>query len=135
MALVTMILTILIIIGLFYGGRWVYRELNTDEATTTPTTQTTPTVNAPQNPPAGNQNNAQTGGTLPAGESENSNSGSAESSAQSTNQSTSQTQPTQTTTANNNLPNSGPGETFAVALLAFAIAYIYRLFKLAKKSD
>ena len=137
LALLTMVLTVLVILGLFYGGRWVYRELTKDE----PTTTTNPTVNAPQNTdqsgesgpavlPSGEENNTSTN-TQP---SPSTNSGTGTS-----NQGSSSTQSTQgannQSIANSNLPNSGPGEVITIALAAAAIGYSTKLYLTYKKQS
>lgn len=129
MALVTMILTILIIIGLFFGGRWVYRELISNDQQ-----PSTPTVNAPA---VTEQTTVPQSGvtTLPAGESaENSqaqasnpptvNGGTQQPVTSSTNATSGQT--------TNILPNSGPGSVALLALIVATGTYLSRIFYLAR---
>lgn len=128
MALVTMALTVLIIVGLFYGGRWVYRELNNQDAAK-------PTVTAPANPSDSKEISGVT--SLPSDE-PSSATRSDQSSAGSTTNPTGPT--TNTTNTSNNtsgtqtqIPDTGPGEIFAIALIAVVCGYLLRAKMLAQK--
>lgn len=143
MAIVTMLLTVLIILGLFYGGRWVYRELTKDDANPQPA----PTVTAPQNPPT-QTNQGVT--TLPSGESSTSNSGQSGTSntgggtpapsgtsttGGTSNTGSSSTSGSSATNTPSEIPNSGPGEVIMVSVIAAIAGYLVMASKLARKTD
>ena len=121
-AVATMFLTILIVLGLFFGGRWAYRQIVDNDKKDTPTVQTP--SQAGQNP--------QQVTTLPGDGSEGSTSGSA------------QTNPTNTSggvvsestaSATASLPNSGPGEVISIALIAGLGAYVARLYFVSRQNS
>jgi cytoskeletal protein RodZ len=121
MAAITILLTVLIIIGLFYGGRWVYRELNDSQVDE-------PTVTAPVNSPTPQSTENKEVATLPAGESNDSNSAS---------QPTTGTPVTSSTNATARTPSqiakSGPGETMLIAISSATLAYVASLYYFSRQ--
>ena len=125
MALITIALTVLIIIGLFYGGRWVYNQIN-DETTTTPT------VNAPANTSTSQPSSESGVKTLPSGESTTDTAtNSSQSTASNTPTATSST--SVTATPSSKIPDSGPGDVLLIALGASIVGYLLRIKKKKKK--
>ncbi len=124
-AIVVMALTVLIIFGLFYGGRWVYRQINE-----TPVSQ--PTVTAPANPPA--EQRAENSGVtaLPSDEPSNASSPSGTQPAAST-----PVAPGNNVAAGgaSQIPNSGPGDVFAVTLLAIFVGYLFKVKSFTRKTN
>ena len=129
MALVTMILTILIIIGLFFAGRWVYRELIADEKSAQPT------VNAPVATSTESSTQATTGGTtsLPAGEGTTGQPNGGTAPVTSSTNATAGSSASTTSASSNALPDSGPGTTIAITAVIAATAYFLRLYQLSRK--
>lgn len=63
-ALITLLVTVAIAVGLFYGGRWVYRKLNKKTATPQ-TTQETSTLPGLENTTQPTEDSKQTNGVTP----------------------------------------------------------------------
>lgn len=110
LALVTLAVTAIIIMALFFGGRWAYRKLRHKTGNTTsvvikpvtaPTTDSTPTS---ENTSPSNGNGNVNGPANPAP----------------TPNSATPT-PIPTPTGKTNLPNTGPGDTLAVFIFTFVL--------------
>jgi hypothetical protein len=118
LALGTLVVTILLALGLFFGGRWIWRSaFENDKQPTNVATQTskdkkTDTDQAPAGTPA--PSTAPSRNTTPSSRQPNSGSRT----------------PTSTPrTGDNNLPNTGPGDTLAVFVGATLIGYLlHRLY-------
>jgi cytoskeletal protein RodZ len=134
LAALTLVVTVIIVLGLFLGGRWVYRKVaNKDDNNTTQTTQTN--QQAEQSPATTPQESSNSSSTNQPGNSNSSTNPSSNSSTtedsntqgtvnaptQSNNPSSVSTQPTQTSS---NLANTGPGETIAVFVLVSVAGYL-----------
>ncbi len=126
---VTLILTVMIVLGLFFGGRWAYRKItNKDNTTNTQTAET----NQPNKPAEQSPSNQSPSSSSPSS-TDNSNTSSP-------NNSSSQTSPSQGSVAaptqtNNpasvpsgptqtSVPNTGPGQTITVFALVSLAGYI-----------
>ncbi len=126
LGLATLLATILLVLGLFLGGRWIYREL-TNKNDETQTTNQAASTSAPTSAPS----------------SDTSGSGSSnKSSSSSSDQQSSSNQSSTSTSSNNNtdnsagtgdnsgsMPDTGPGNLLSVFLLSSLVAYSgHRLF-------
>ncbi len=122
----TLIITVLIVLGLFFGGRWAYRKIaNKDNKSGTQTAQTNqPTEQSPASQ-APSSNNSSSGSPSSGSTSGNTNSQSSTSQGnvaaptQTNNPSSVPAGPTQTS-----VPNTGPGETIAVFALVSLAGYL-----------
>lgn len=124
LAFVTLAVTVLVVLGLFFGGRWAYRKITQkDKPIVT-------TVQAPQSPPSSsnsgnNSSSGSSGPTRPSG-----NQGSTPPPAPSgsaTNAPASQTSPPQGSNVAAT-PNTGPGDTLGVFVVATAVGIgLYQL--------
>lgn len=129
LALVTLAVTAIVIIGLFFGGRWVYRKLrnNTSEPTAVvtqkpaePIKSGTEAPNPNPTPPAPESTNPTPApGTVNAPTNPTPNPSSTQTNPPAA------TNPSPTQTNNTNLPNTGPGDMLSVFVLVSIIAYIY----------
>ena len=134
LAIVTLLVTVAVLVGLFFAGRWTYRQLTKKKATTTTQTITTDTATSttPSVP-----SSASTGSSTPSTTSNSSNTTSGSGTA------AQGVTPTQSATTNTNaqaavttVPNTGPGNTVAVFAAVVVISYVahrkYTLNKLSK---
>jgi hypothetical protein len=103
LALGTLILTLILASGLFFGGRWAYRKLAGKDRTPV-TTQEQPAEDTPASGTQGSTTNGQSSASGPTGTSSTSTS----------TPSGSGVAPA-STTASGNLPNTGPGEVLGLA--------------------
>lgn len=113
----TLILTILLAFGLFYGGRWLYRTVTDDNTNETATTQQTSSQPQPEQP---------SGASEPSGNSDNKNQNQgndSESNEPSVDESENGDQPSSSNLKDGeDLPNTGPSSTVAVFVLTSAVA-------------
>jgi len=134
----TLVLTVLIVLGLFFGGRWVYRKIaNKDNGNQTAQTNQ-PAEQSPASQQPSSNNGSSENTTPPSPSSGNTSSppasqptpsqGNVNAPTQSNNPSSVSTKPTQT-----NLANTGPGETIAVFVLVSLAGYLGYSTYLRKK--
>ena len=103
----TLIVTVLVVMGLFFGGRWTYRKFR-------PQNQPVAVTNVAQDAsPQTPDSTPQTSGSSPVGST---------SAPAPTSTPTNTTPTTQKSTSN--LPSTGPGDTVAIFILVTIIAYI-----------
>lgn len=118
LAIGTLFATIIVVLGLFFGGRWTYRKLANNPKKPTVGVQKAPVsdqANKPSNPSTATTS---TPATNPP----------ANSSANSTPQNST---PTASTTANsNNLPSTGPGDIVAVFFITSVMGYVLHYQKI-----
>jgi cytoskeletal protein RodZ len=141
MAIASLIVTVAILIGFFYGGRWLYRKITNNDETKPTTTSQTDT-----NKPTSTQNGAtdadknkdtNTSGTVTAPSTSNGISGSIGGSTTTPAQGVSPSQPTSTNqsavAATTNIPNTGIELNIALVIGIIALGYGVRLRTLRKK--
>jgi cytoskeletal protein RodZ len=121
-ALATLVVTVLIALGLFYGGRWAYRSVfKKDNKPTTAVVENNDKQSATTNENAPNTGTSSTSTSQPSP---------APSSNTATNPATTTTPQATGTTAgrNNGLPNTGPGDVIAIFVVtAIAGTITHRL--------
>jgi cytoskeletal protein RodZ len=138
----TLLATILIALVLFFGGRWIYRNVTNKDSNGNQTATTQQASNSDNNktgqttaPSSSSSNSSSSGSTSqsnpPSSSTSNpttppsssTNQGTVAAPTQANNPNSVSNQPTQTTRSSNNLANTGPGETislfFAVSLLGY----------------
>lgn len=136
MAIGTLILTILVVLGLFYGGRWAVRKIknrnNTSVAVHTEKVSSTNTSKSESGNSETSQNTGTSGAT--SSTSANSTSSTSNSSATSAPASSSTTPAANSaqSNANSRLTNTGPGDTFAIFMAVSVLAYFVHRFYLTK---
>lgn len=121
LAVVTLAGTVIVVLGLFFGGRWVYHKVaHKNQPTTT------------QNPQTSSSNTESSGS--------GSSSGSASSSSNSTPPASSNNPPKPTTSSgttpapnNSATPNTGPGDTMAAFIIASALGFVVYELRLRGK--
>lgn len=127
----TLVITVLIVLGLFFSGRWVYRKIANKDDNSTQTAQTNqPAEQSPSGSSQNSDSDSNSDASRDGGSSNSSTSSSSTSSTNTgtvnaptqTNSSTPATQPTQTT--NSNLANTGPGQTVAIFVLVSVAGYL-----------
>lgn len=133
LALITLIVTVLLVLGLFFGGRFIYRKVRGTDKPAPVAVQTdnddqeaqNPTPSTPANPPTVQAPQGSTPSQLPSD---------GTTSPTTTAPNGTGTTPTQTTTPtpDGNLPNSGPGDTLAIFLAVSVLAYVAHRRFLAK---
>jgi len=127
MAIISLLITVAVVSGLFFGGRWVYQKIAHRNDTKQTTTQTTSTASSNSS----NTNSA----TTP------SNSSNKESSTDFpsvvSDQAASTSVPSNvrnTSTTNSNIPNTGPGES-ALVVIASVFVLSYRISLRKQKAN
>lgn len=156
LAIATLLITIAIILGLFFGGRWVYRKIKNRNTTTTTQTQSNTTDDANKNTSSSSnesskssgsngsatagsgsstQNNASTAnGSAGSSASSSAAKGSSTSSGTSSNGSAStSTGVVPPTAARTSIPNTGPGDTVAVFIGVTIAGYLIHRYLIAAK--
>lgn len=135
LALVTVLITVLVVLALFYGGRWAYRKFhhNTKKAVSTVQKAIDDTSDTATTGESGSTNsNGTTGSSSSSSSSTNSTSATTGTSG-STTPSTSTTQSTTpsgtsngqyTTNGGKQLANTGPGDSLAIFLGVSVLAYV-----------
>ncbi len=128
LALGTLLATVLLAVGLFFGGRWIYRKVthkNTPVATTSQPSNQTSTTPSTSSSGAGSSSGSSSSQSSPSTSSQSTTSGSS-----STSSSSGSTPPssssTSQTTQNTKIPNTGPGDmaaVFVVVSLITALAH------------
>lgn len=130
LALATLAVTLLVAVGLFFGGRWVYRKATHKNVATTKTSQPATTESAPANSSSPSSTSDQSSST-----STSSNSSSTTPTSPTSSNSSSSTSSTTTSTpsasqstaaSNTSLPNTGPGDilkVFVIVTLVGALAH------------
>lgn len=131
LALGTLVVTLLLAVGLFFGGRWVYRK-TTHKNTSTAKTNTS--QSSDQSTPDNTSSSSTSSSTDQSSSSNSSASSSAStptsnsSSAPAASSSTATPSQTSTGSSSNSLPNTGPGDVLAIfAITAIAGALAHRL--------
>ncbi len=130
MAFATLLVTIFVVLGLFYGGRWVFRKFKNNKST--PVAVQTESPKADENKPkdkstSNTTQNSNEPATTPNSSSSSTTQTTPNSSSSST-PSTTTPLPTDTTTASSSnskdLPNTGPGDIFAVFAVVSVLGYL-----------
>lgn len=119
LGLVTLIVTVLLALALFFGGRWVYRKVRNDEPAKVTTTQTENTdKNGSENDKPDSEDSKDSQETAQP----------ATPTAPATNQTPGTTTPpvatTTPVTGDAGLPNTGPADTLAIFLAVSVLGYI-----------
>lgn len=114
LAIGTLFATILVVLGLFFGGRWAYRKL-----ANSPKKPTVGVQKAPTSDPASKPSN--TTSTAPPTTTNQPASGSVTPNAQNTAPATT---PTTTSPSSSNLPSTGPGDIVAVFFITSVMGYV-----------
>jgi len=156
LAFATLIVTLLIVVGLFFGGRWLYNKIKHNDTDNTATTQqedqvktesgqqqgtgshnTSRDSSASSNGTSGGQN---TGGQSSGNASSTANTGTSSTNTGATGGGSAQNTPQATnipattpTTGDSSLPNTGPGNVLAIAALTALISGVVYRFKLSKR--
>jgi len=111
LAVGTLIVTVLLALGLFFGGRWAYRTVFDKNDNDTTQTETNGTDNAPAEEPAPGSSQAPTPSTeTPASQPSSSNAPAPASASSSASQST------------NSIPDTGPGDVVALFIGTVMVA-------------
>jgi|SRR3989344_5472913 len=120
LAIATLFITVVVVLAIFYGGRWTFRKLKGSNKPATVAVQTEePKDQSGTSTPSSQTNNTPAGaGALPTPPQS---SGSSPSAASSNQQS-----------INNDLPETGPGDTFAVFVAVSVLAYATHRYYLGK---
>lgn len=140
LALGTLVVTVLLAVGLFFGGKWLFQKItgDKDSGTTTSQTENTGTSSTTTTTPSdsGSSTNASSGGSSSGGgsgsgttqqEQNQAGSGSAPA-ANTTPPATSSGSQASTPASTETLTNTGPGDTLAVFLVATAAGtLLYRM--------
>lgn len=120
LSLVTLLVTVAVIVGLFYGGRWVYRKAtgnNNKQATTQNTPASTHEEDEDENdedePEESSGSTSSTSTTSPT-----------PSASQNTNTSTPAPGSTTTSSTSGDLPETGPGDTVAIFVAVSLLGYL-----------
>ncbi len=130
LALLSLAVTALVVMGLFFGGRWVYRKLRPSSDSGSPVATTQPSESpAPKKDDTANKPAASnpTTGTAPSNGNVNAPTTPTPAPAATT------PAPTTTTPPQNNqngLPNTGPGDTIAIFLAISVFAYVVHRYLL-----
>lgn len=146
LALVTVLITVLVVLALFYGGRWAYRKFhhNTKKAVTTVQKASESTSDTATTPATtGESRSTNSNGTAGSSSSSSSTttSGSTGTSTSSSTPGTSTTQSTNaggtsngqyTTNGGTQLANTGPGDSLTIFLSVSVLAYVLHRRFLAK---
>lgn len=142
LAIGTLLITIAIIVGLFLGGRWLYRKA-THKSTSSTTSQTNSGNSQQKNtnkPAQGSGSGSSSGGTLSSGTSNGSGTSSGNKTAPSTPVPTPGAAGSVTTggvvpptAARTSIPNTGPGDTIAIFFAVSATGYAVHRLVLSKK--
>ena len=132
----TLVITVLIVLGLFFGGRWIYRQITHKDDNTTQTAQTNqPSEQSPATTPESSSNTSNSGqsngGNASSSPTSNT-SGTVNAPTQTNNPSSVSSQPTQTS---NNLANTGPGQTVGLFALISVVGYLGFSEYLKRKLD
>ena len=135
LALGTMLVTVLLAVGLFYGGRWTYRQVfhknnnstisqqgSTDDKAANADNKSTSDSSTTANTPSTSTPSTSTQGTVAAP-------------TQANNPASVPTQPTQTTTPSGKLANTGPGDTLALFVSISLLSYFVRIVYLQRKTS
>lgn len=132
----TLIITIVLGAGIFFAGRWAYRQIaGTDESTGTPTE----IVQNEEQEPASDTNdrNEQSGeqggqgsGSVQSNEDENHSEETGEETDESSQQEESDTAPATGSVSDENLPDTGAGSTVAVFMAVSLLGYLIHRFRL-----
>jgi cytoskeletal protein RodZ len=122
---ITLVVTVLIIVGLFFGGRWIYRKTRHNPAQVA---QTTNQPAAPSENTANTSSSSSNSSTTSSTSSTSSNTSTpASSTPSSTTPSTSQGV-VGPTAARTSIPNTGPGDTLALFVGVTALGYLAHRF-------
>lgn len=134
-SLATLLVTVLAVVSLFYGGRWVYRKA-THKPAKVATTQNQPTALPEEKDKSGESESVQSNR-----DNEQSNSSSSNTTSQTTNQTGTSSTSTSTPSSaaanasnSSNLPNTGPGDTVAIFFAMVVLAYAAHRAYLSKTS-
>lgn len=134
LALVSLAVSAIVVMALFFGGRWMYRKVRNQP--TGSTTATTQKVSQPSNKNTSSPQTSTTPATSSSSTTTSSSNGSVNapanpattpgsSSAASTSSATSTATPATPTTPNSSsLPNTGPGDTIAIFFAVSILAYV-----------
>lgn len=155
LAIATLLITVAIILGLFFGGRWVYRKIRNRNTSTTSQTATTKTTTTESGTTSGGSNAGSSSGNSSSNKaSGTSTTGSTSSGAASTNSasngsSTNSTPSAGGTTSNpptspggvvgptaarTNIPNTGPGDTIAIFFGVSVLGYLVHRYLITSKN-
>ncbi len=134
LAIGSLLVTVVVLVGLFFGGRWGYRKATKKNDKTTVATSQTGSNNTSKTPPP---TTSPTPTTTPTPSSTVAGTNSiAEGVAATQTPTTNTTAKAATTTAAATVPNTGPGDTIGlfavVAVLSYAAHYTYTRRKLSK---
>lgn len=121
MAIVSLLITILVVSALFFGGRWIYRSLTND--TTDVTVTTTETNDDNVNDFGESEGKAETDENFPGVVTD-------QAASTSTPSSSSPSSSSSTSPANTDLPSTGPGE---VSFIIMAITFVAGYYLMLKK--
>ncbi|HSX23733.1 MAG TPA: hypothetical protein VLE74_01405 [Candidatus Saccharimonadales bacterium] len=117
----TLLVTVVVVLGLFYGGRWGYRKLKHQPAKTpTVAVQKPATASQPQTPPASPSTPQAAPSAIPGPNVTPQTSSTSTSKTASTPATTATVQP-----ANSNLPNTGPGNIVAIFAVTALIGAVF----------
>lgn len=124
LAIGTLIITVLIILGLFFGGRWVYRKVHHSKTITTASVQKNGSSKDIPSDSSAVSSGASTG-TSSASTSTPSSSASSTTQNSSTSTTTSPAGSTTSTgAASSNLPSTGPSDNLAIFAVVSVLAYV-----------
>jgi cytoskeletal protein RodZ len=138
LALVTLAVTAIVIIGLFFGGRWVYRKVRHTPSSSTPSVTQKPAASTESNKPNSSPSPNTATTTPSTTPSPSTTSGTVNAPTNPTPTPTTTTPPPSTATSNSaaktNLPNAGPGDTLAIFVVVTVLAYFaHRKFSVQKQ--
>lgn len=122
---VTLVVTILLALALFFGGRWVYRQIRGNDSPTLETTQTqeeASQANEDTDNTAEDEEDTEQQGSTDSTATQDS--GSTPTSSETGTSSTSTPSSSVASSATNDLPNTGPADTLAIFVAVSALAYI-----------
>ena len=118
LALVTLVVTVAVVLGLFYGGRFIYRKFNKSDTNQTPAT---PLVEEESNTTDSDETSSSSSNTN-TNEDTTTNSNTSSSSTNAVVQTGNV--PSQNTAGKGDLPNTGPGDTLAVFVVVSLAGYL-----------